>query len=79
MFKPEAAPEILAILHQTGFMDYAREQAAITPEGQENLQFFPESIEKGVLGHHRGTPPPHPLNRTDTATPSSPVNRSGIV
>jgi octaprenyl-diphosphate synthase len=48
--KPETAPEILAILHQTGSLDYAREQARhYTLKAQENLQFFPESIEKGYF------------------------------
>ncbi len=48
--KPETAPEILALLRQIGSLDYAREQARhYTLKAQENLQFFPESIEKGYF------------------------------
>lgn len=49
--KPETAPEILALLDQTGSLTYAREQARhYTLKAQENLQLFPESMEKSYFG-----------------------------
>jgi octaprenyl-diphosphate synthase len=48
--KPESAPEILALLDKSGSLAYAREQARhYTLKAQENLQFFPESIEKSYF------------------------------
>jgi octaprenyl-diphosphate synthase len=48
--KPETAPEILTLLDQTGSLDYAREQARhYTLKAQENLQSFPECIEKSYF------------------------------
>ena len=48
--KPDTAPEILALLDQTGSLSYAREQARhYTLKAQENLQSFPESIEKSYF------------------------------
>jgi octaprenyl-diphosphate synthase len=47
---PESAPEILALLEKTGSLDYAREQARhYTLKAQENLELFPESVEKGYF------------------------------
>ncbi len=47
---PENAPEILAILHRSGSLTYAREQARhYTLKAQENLDIFPESLEKGYF------------------------------
>jgi octaprenyl-diphosphate synthase len=48
--RPETAPEILALLDQTGSLTYAREQARhYTLKAQENLQLFPESMEKSYF------------------------------
>ncbi len=48
--RPEYAPDILALLKKTGSLDYAREQARhYTLKAQENLQFFPDSVEKGYF------------------------------
>jgi octaprenyl-diphosphate synthase len=48
--KPESAPEILAILEKTGSLAFAREQARhYTLMAQENLQLFPQSIEKSYF------------------------------
>ena len=48
--KPETAPEILALLDKTGSLNYAREQARhYTLKAQENLQSFPESMEKSYF------------------------------
>jgi octaprenyl-diphosphate synthase len=48
--RPESAPEILALLDKNGSLDYAREQARhYTLKAQENLQAFPESIEKSYF------------------------------
>ena len=48
--KPETAPEILTLLDKTGSLDYAREQARhYTLKAQENLQSFPECIEKSYF------------------------------
>jgi octaprenyl-diphosphate synthase len=47
---PENAPEILALLEKNGSLDYAREQARhYTLKAQENLDIFPESVEKGYF------------------------------
>jgi octaprenyl-diphosphate synthase len=47
---PETAPEILALLNKTSSLNYAREQARhYTLKALENLQFFPESVEKGYF------------------------------
>lgn len=47
---PENAPEILALLEKNGSLDYAREQARrYTLKAQENLEIFPESVEKGYF------------------------------
>ncbi len=47
---PESAPEILALLEKNGSLDYAREQARhYTLKAQENLEVFPESVEKGYF------------------------------
>ncbi len=48
--KPETAPEILALLEKYGSLDYAREQARhYTLKAQENLQVFPDSLEKSYF------------------------------
>jgi octaprenyl-diphosphate synthase len=48
--KPEYAPEIMALLNKNGSLDYAREQARhYTLKAQENLQPFPESLEKSYF------------------------------
>jgi octaprenyl-diphosphate synthase len=48
--KPENAPDILALLQKNGSLDYAREQARqFTLKAQENLKFFPESLEKSYF------------------------------
>jgi octaprenyl-diphosphate synthase len=48
--KPENAPDILALLKKNGSLDYAREQARqFTLKAQENLKFFPESLEKSYF------------------------------
>ena len=48
--KPENAPEILGILEKYGSLDYARTQARhFSLEAQENLEPFPESVEKGYF------------------------------
>jgi octaprenyl-diphosphate synthase len=47
---PESAAEILALLEKNGSLDYAREQARhYTLKAQENLEVFPESVEKGYF------------------------------
>jgi octaprenyl-diphosphate synthase len=48
--RPEYAADILALLKKTGSLDYAREQARhYTLKAQDNLQFFPDSLEKGYF------------------------------
>ena len=48
--RPEVAPEILALLEKNGSLDYARTQARhYTLKAQENLELFPESIEKSYF------------------------------
>jgi octaprenyl-diphosphate synthase len=48
--KPEIASEILALLNKTGSLDYAQEQARhYTLKAQDNLQSFPESLEKNYF------------------------------
>jgi octaprenyl-diphosphate synthase len=48
--RPEHAPDILALLEKNGSLDYAREQARhYTLKAQENLQPFPESLEKSYF------------------------------
>jgi octaprenyl-diphosphate synthase len=47
---PESAAEILALLEKNGSLEYAREQARhYTLKAQENLEIFPESVEKGYF------------------------------
>ncbi len=47
---PESATEILTLLEKNGSLDYAREQARhYTLKAQENLEGFPESVEKGYF------------------------------
>jgi octaprenyl-diphosphate synthase len=47
---PENASEILDLLNKNGSLDYAREQARhYTLKAQENLQLFPESLEKSYF------------------------------
>jgi octaprenyl-diphosphate synthase len=46
----EKAPEILGLLKKNGSLDYAREQARMfTLKAQQNLEFFPESLEKSFF------------------------------
>ncbi len=47
---PGNGPGNAGLLHQTGSLDYARALARqYTLKAQENLQIFPESIEKGYF------------------------------
>ncbi|MFZ2089655.1 MAG: polyprenyl synthetase family protein [Desulfobaccales bacterium] len=48
--RPEYASDILTLLKKTGSLDYAREQARhYTLKAQENLNAFPDSVEKGYF------------------------------